>query len=154
MLCDMCGRESNLFKTKIDVTILSVCKSCSTHGQVLGSVESSTYSIQGSKFIPPKSEPEELISSNYSEIIRKKREQLNLTHKEFANLLNEKISLIHKIETGSIGLSLSLAKKLEKTLHVSLIEEFNPSETKTEISKKQSFTIGDMIKIKNDTKRN
>ena len=72
---------------------------------------------------------------------------MGLKQKEFAKFLAERESLIHKMESGTYTPSIELARKLERQLGISLVEQ---KEVKTQkLEKKASkFTIGDIIKIK------
>jgi len=147
MLCDMCGKEAELFKTKIENTLLDVCSSCGRYGNVLRkSIEERQPSAQKKEAITKPTE--ELIIEDYHLLVRQKREKLGLTHEEFAKMLNEKVSLIHKLETGSIALSVPLARKLEKQLHLTLIEKYPAQHQKQAKISSASFTIGDLIKVK------
>ena len=89
----------------------------------------------------------ELLAENYPELIKKKRESLNLSQKDFAIKINEKESIIHKIETGAFEPSLALAKKLEKMLNIKLIEEHEEKHEKFKRNKIEGFNLGDFIKI-------
>ncbi|MBS3158008.1 TIGR00270 family protein [Candidatus Woesearchaeota archaeon] len=155
MLCELCGKQGELFKAKVESTELTVCKNCSKYRKVLGHADSlSTKNSQKSKQVlqvsqqPAINEPEEFILSNYSELIRKKREQLKLNQEDFAKLLNEKLSILHKIETNSFEMSIEQAKKFEKILHLKLVELFKEPDMKILHEKKEGFTLGDFIKVK------
>jgi len=141
----MCGAESMLVHAKIEGTELTVCKKCAGYGQVLGRVRIRTDSPD-----IPKSSVERIqaVKPDFAEVIRRKRESLGLTQKDFAKKLNEKESLIHKIETGGFEPSLTMARKFERVLGITLVEQI---EEKHETSAKKSsdqLTIGDLIKIR------
>ncbi len=38
MTCDMCGKDVNLFKIKIENAIMNVCDSCSKFGKIFSEV--------------------------------------------------------------------------------------------------------------------
>lgn len=157
MLCDLCGKETELFRAIIESSELTVCKNCSKYGRVLGYATSFTQKEaqkpkqQIQKHISK--EPEEFVVANYSELIRRKREQLNLNQEDFAKLLNERLSIIHKVETEHFELPIATARKFEKILHIKLVEMFKDPDVKVLEQKKQGFTLGDFIKIK-DKKKN
>ena len=156
MLCDLCGKESDLFRARIEGSELTVCKNCSRFGKVLGSVS------QGNKNNPKSAtqpahlqlkqvvaqEPEEFIVANFAALIRHKREQLKLNQEDFAKLLNEKVSLIYKLETGNFEIPIELAAKFEKILHIKLIEIFKDPDIKSQSNQRDGFTLGDFITIK------
>jgi len=151
MQCEMCGSEERLYKTNIEGTILNVCKACSKFGTIIGSVKIEIEEKKEKKIKEIEKEPEkeviQLVVDDFANKIRKKREKLGLKQEEFAKKINEKESVIHKLETGEFKPSLDLAKKLERTLGITLIEEYEEEgkATKTESAK---LTVGDLIKIR------
>jgi putative transcription factor len=85
---------------------------------------------------------------DHASIIKKGRESMGLSQKDFAGRISEKESTIHKIETGALEPSFQLAKKLEKILGAKLIEEFRESRNSFKRKKEEGFTLGDFIKVK------
>jgi len=149
--CDLCGKvEERLYKTIIEGVELSVCPACSKFGKVLAPVKRYTPKEQHRMAEKSESREEkiELLAEDYAEIIKKKREAMGLTQKEFAKKINEKESIIHKIEVGAFEPSLALAKKLEKELGVKLIGEHEEKHESFKRKKEEGFTLGDFIKIK------
>lgn len=144
--CEMCGTDTNLMNVSIEGAELNVCSKCSSYGKV---VKKTFKKSQIRNFVPPRPQKEiaQLIVSNYSKIIREKREKMGLKQKELAKFLAERESLIHKMESNDFAPSIELARKLEKQLGITLVEEreFEPQNIK---ASKQEYTIGDMIKIK------
>ncbi len=150
----MCGKESNLFRTNIEGTILNVCKDCSKFGKVLSpvveeSIEKKQKPVKG-KIAIEKLEPEivETIVANYGELIKNKREKLGIKQEDFAKKINEKVSLIHKIETNQFEPSLKLARKIEKFLKIKLIEQNEIKNEKLNKTETERLTIGDLIGMK------
>ena len=150
MICDMCGSVGTLYKTIIESAELSVCHDCSKFGKVIGIVKEEISEKIRKKSIDKESEKEvlEVVVEDFSDRIKNRREQLGLTQKDFAKKLSEKESVIHKIETGNFVPSLSLARKLERFLHIKLIEEHEEKHEKSAKAEMGSFTIGDLIKAK------
>src|SRR3989344_2649906 len=107
MACDICGKNSELFRAVVEEVELNVCIDCSAYGKVLGKKQEQI------EFIKPK--------SSY------KIEEAEIITDEFASRINEKESFIHKMETGSIELSIPLARKLEKLLKIKLVEKYTES---------------------------
>lgn len=153
--CDMCGKTARLVKTKIEGTVLDVCEQCARFGEA----------VSKSKPIPPKNifqarpaqptprRPEimQMILQDYSKLIRQARERKGLTQEQFAGQLNEKESIIQKMENGQFKPSIKLARKLEKILHIQLVDQYDekgeiPLQTKK--SKSEGFTLGDFVKDK------
>ena len=96
-----------------------------------------------------KEESAELLVENYPDIIKKKRESMGLSQKDFANRINEKESIIHKIEIGAFEPQLSLARKLEKILGIKLVEEHLEKHETFKRKREEGFTLGDFIKTNN-----
>ncbi len=155
MICEICGKEiiGEAYKVIVEGTELIVCREDSRYGRLVGRINL----MQESRRIPaPKREENQKkvfgIVSDFSKIIRKKREELGLKQEEFAKKIAEKESLIHKIEAGKVKPSISLALKLEKILKIRLIAELEGEESETAKPSNSEFTIGDIIKIKNRKK--
>ncbi|MBI2652297.1 TIGR00270 family protein [Candidatus Woesearchaeota archaeon] len=146
--CDLCGKVGNsLNRALIEGVELNVCSGCSKFGKVLAPIKRNV-GKEPTKEFPPKEEKVELLVEDYAEVIKKRRESMGLTQKEFANKINEKEITIHKIETGTLTPPLSLARKLEKILGIKLIEEYLEKQESFKRAKTEGFTLGDFIKIK------
>ena len=153
MNCDLCGKvEENLARVLIEGVELEVCTACSKFGKIVSHVRRLSPKEQHKQFQkktePHKEEKIELLVENYAEMIKKKRESMGLTQKDFANKIGEKEATVHKIETGSLEPPLALAKKLEKVLNAKLIEEHEERHESLKKSKAEGFTLGDFIRIK------
>ena len=154
MNCDMCGKETNLFKTDVEGSILNLCKECSKFGKIISTVREVREEKEIRKALPSKAKEikeEEIvltIVSDYGEIIKRKREQLGIDQEEFAKKINEKKALIHKIEINQFEPPIDLARKIEKFLHITLIEQQELKMDKLSKSKSEGFTIGDFVKLK------
>lgn len=154
MTCDMCGRTGRLFKAMVEGTELNVCKSCSKYGKVVKPVrmdfrQKPKKKVEKKLEIVQKEQVEELVSEDFANLIKKKREKLELTQEKLAKKINEKESLIQKVESGHVRPSLRLARKLQNFLKIKLVEEFKLK--KKVLSRKQAsgpLTIGDLITIK------
>ena len=129
---------------------MNVCQECSKFGKVVSQV-SKPVARDRPRFFSAPAKPEEkteILVEDYSSIIKKRRETMGLSQKDFASKLNEKESTIHKLETGHFEPNLSLARKLEKILGVKLVEEYKESFEKGKQQKEAGFTLGDFIKIR------
>ncbi len=146
MNCELCGTEGNLYKVLIENTELNVCEKCSKFGKLLGRI--STQKAQYTTKTIQKEEKSLLIVQNSGDLIRKKREQLGLSQKDFALKIAEKESIVHKIEVGSIEPNMELAAKLEKALGIRLIEESKEERTPITRQKTEGLTFGDMVKVR------
>ncbi|NTV22845.1 MAG: TIGR00270 family protein [Nanoarchaeota archaeon] len=145
--CEMCGTDASLIPTMIEGVELKVCQKCTSYGSVVKRAEPRF--DRRPRVSAPRQEKEvlQIIREDYPKLIKDKREKLGLKQDEFAKFLSEKESIIHKIESGTYTPSIDLARKIEKQLGISLIEEKEVEPQMTKL-KKESFTIGDVLKIK------
>lgn len=150
----MCGKEAELFKTDVEGSILNLCKECSKFGKVIAAVKEEKKELKKGikkEVEVEKPKEEEFILSivpDYGEIIKKKREQLKIKQEDFAKKINEKKALIHKIETHQFEPPVSLVRKIEKFLHIKLLEQKEIKPSFMSKTKSDSFTIGDFVKVK------
>ena len=153
MNCELCGREAELYTAEIEGTTLKVCEKCSSMGKVIKRPAPPKVKKPVKKKFVRKAEPVkeivEAVVEDYAKKIRQAREKTGMTQKEFARKLNEKESILHKLETGSFKPSLALAKKLEKLLHIKLVEqrEEEKEQVTPKTGKSSGLTIGDIIKF-------
>lgn len=151
MNCEMCGKETeDLFTAVIEGTNLKVCERCAKHGKIIEKIKPPVLPKKIKKIVQPK-EPEieivEAVVDDYAKKIRDARSKAGMTQKEFAKKINEKESLLHKMETGAFKPSIPTAKKLQKMLHIKLIEEREEEEIEMPKEKKGgALTIGDILK--------
>lgn len=161
-MCDICSSPDKTYKVEIEGTILNVCDRCSSFGKVLAKVKPEMAEKKKKKLekaaaleaeIKAKKETEtiQIITPNYPVLIKNARERMGLKQEELAKKIAEKESLIHKMESGSMVPGIPLARKLEKFLRISIVEniEMEPeggASDKKKIS--DGLTIGDMIRIK------
>lgn len=153
-LCEMCGSDSELYKTEIEGTELNLCQKCAKYGRVISPIKSEIREKKITKTqpakIPPFSENEviQVIVEDYGNKIKSARESIGLSHKDFAKKINEKESLIHQIEIETIEPNIDLARKLERFLNIKLIEQHEESHQTANKAKSDTLTIGDLVKIK------
>ena len=152
--CDLCGKSvEGLDRAIIEGVELEVCADCTKFGKVIAPVRRSGAKEQIKQLIrketpQQKEEKIELLVEGYSDLIKKKRESMGLTQKDFANRISEKESTVHKIETGSFDPQLHLAKKLERFLGIKLIEEHEEKHETIKRRREEGFTLGDFIRAK------
>jgi putative transcription factor len=150
MECEMCGKNDTLFKTEIEGTTLNICANCSKYGKVISRAKTK-YEIKTENKIKKTAEeaPLETVAENYAEIVKKKRESLKLKQEELAKMINEKESVIHHIESSASPPSITTARKLEKALHIKLVELEIPAQMpQNKKGNSEGMTIGDIIKIR------
>lgn len=143
--CELCGKDLELVRAKIEGTELSVCPRCSRFGDVLPSPAKTRVAAQPTARAV---EALDLVAPDYPDLIKHAREQRKLLQQEVAKAINEKESVIHKLEAGSMQPSLALARKLERFLKITLIGTGTRAPLAKETLKNQHLTIGDLLKIK------
>jgi len=153
--CDMCGNEAHLLKAKIEGTVLDVCPNCARFGEVIARpAPIFSKNIPTPRQAAPvrrRREIVQVIVEDYGQKIRQARERKGLTQEQFAGQLNERESIIQKMESEHFKPSINLARKLERMLHVRLVEEYSESgeiPIPTKKSKTETFTLGDFVKDK------
>lgn len=150
MKCELCGSGEALFVADVEGGILNLCNKCSKYGKVLRKIKPAVTEKPKSQILKkePKKELIEEVVSDYPVLIKEKREALGLNQEDFAKQISEKVSLIHKIETGHIVPSIPLARKIERFLKIKLVEELEEEKAELPGRKRESLTIGDLLKIK------
>lgn len=145
----MCGTEAQIYRTKIEDTFLNVCSKCAAHGEVVEKVKEKEEEKKKEKEIISRPEIIQIINKNYAYVVKNAREKTGMKQKELAQKIAEKESVIHKIESGHFEPNIKLARKLEKFLNITLVEQ-HKEENKNQFKKTtgEEFTLGDMIKIK------
>jgi putative transcription factor len=160
-MCDICSSQDRTYKIEVEGSILNVCEKCASFGKVVGKVKQELPEKKKKKLekaaeklaeekAKKETETIQIITPNYSSIIRKAREKQGLKQEELAKKIAEKESVIHKLESGIIIPTIQLARKLEKFLRVKLIEtvEMDSSDSGEKKSGFDGVTLGDLIRIK------
>ena len=142
-VCEMCGRETQLFSTVVEGTELRVCATCGKIGKVLRKPVSRVV-----KHVQKAPENVEVVVSDFASRIRVARESSGTTQKDFARFLNEKESIVQKLESGSFPPPISMAKKLEKLLKIKLVEIEEEESMGSPKKASGPLTIGDIINVK------
>ena len=154
----MCGKQGEMFKADIEGAVLGVCKDCAKFGKVISRVRApeklkkSEKRKQQEEVSRPveklKKEIIQIIVDDYSEMIKRKREKLGLKQNELARKIAEKESIIQNIESGKFVPSIALARKFERFLRLTLIEQHEESNEEIVRTKRVALTIGDMLNLK------
>jgi putative transcription factor len=150
-----------VYKVEVEGSILNACERCASFGKIVGKIrheepekkkkqEKALAQASASLKTMKSTETVQIISPNYSTAIRKAREKLGLKQEELAKKLAERESMIHKLESGSAKPNLDLARKLERFLRISIIEEVEMESSGADEKRKpsDSLTLGDLIHIK------
>jgi putative transcription factor len=82
-------------------------------------------------------------------VIREAREKKGWSREDLGEKIYEKVSVIHRLESGKMVPDLKLARKLEKTLKVTLLEKTEEAQLDDlKGSNMRKATIGDIARIK------
>jgi putative transcription factor len=156
--CELCGkREDRLGYSFVEGVRLQVCSNCARFGKFAGEVPVSNPKDDKKKSTmvshnvvhADEEVEEEFVIPDFASKIRKKREELGLSQKEFAMKLNERESFVSGLENGTVVLSLDTAKKLEKVLHLTLIMKEKPMHiAQKSFGSSGAMTIGDLLNKK------
>jgi len=144
-VCEMCGKDTQLFRALVENSELNVCSACGKYGKFL---QKPVMRVAKKPVIEKAPEPVEVVVSDYAQKIRSAREKSGLTQKEFALKLNEKESIIHKLENGLFVPPIDMAKKLERLLRIKLVEVEEEEKVSAEKRKSGPLTIGDILNLK------
>ena len=94
-------------------------------------------------------EPMDELVEDFNIIVRKARESRGWTREELGAKIYEKVSVINRIESGKMEPDVKLAKKLEKTLNITLIEKYDDMDLDAFKSAASGpNTLGSIVKIK------
>lgn len=154
--CDMCGSSERLFNAIIEGARLTVCEQCGKLGKILQPVRVAQPAKTKAGSVRRAETPVKMITvivGDYAKRIRSAREKSGLSQQEFAAKLNERESVVQHLENGKSKPSVDVARKLERILSISLIEN-TPSEEADEDDEppknqgSSTLTLGDIIKIR------
>ncbi|MDD5253512.1 MAG: multiprotein bridging factor aMBF1 [Candidatus Nanoarchaeia archaeon] len=154
-ICDMCGRDSELYKVIVEGSVIEVCESCSKYGTVIEAPKKKEVIRKiDSLYIDEEDNKGETLAEDFSFRIKKAREKKGLTQERLALALAEKEGTIHRLESGQLKPSDVLLRKLEQFLQINLKEENKDkkkiNKTKEDINfRDKGLTIGDILDAKN-----
>ncbi len=146
MQCELCGKITSLVIAMVEGTQLKVCANCGRFGKVLKQAAPNAAERRISK---PQTMITESIVPGYATLIRTAREKRGLTQQDFAKLTQIKESLLHKLETNNFEPPIDIARKLERALHIKLVETKEEGLREAgakEENRPSGMTIGDILK--------
>ena len=91
---------------------------------------------------------------DFGALVKQARESMGLSQEELASLVKEKATVIRKIEQGELHPPIELAKKLEKTLKIKIIQYSAEEELPTAANiprgrpTEATYTLEDLLKRK------
>lgn len=159
MQCEMCGKEKAEFVVHVEGSEMSLGQNCSKMGKFLRRIRSELpkkSKQQEAAFRPQfaaRTEPIEVITKDYANIIKTAREKKGLKQEDFAKLLHEKESNLHAIESGHREPRIDFARKLEKHLNIKLVEQYEEKSMKYAASRDEPLTAEHVMTIKHRKKK-
>ena len=150
MLCEICGKRKASFVVEIEGAKLYACHVCAKGGKIIGKLGHKEEKKKVKEIEEVVVERTEDIVEDYADKIRRARQKMNIELEELAKMLNEKESFLRHIEKGEMIPTIKLAKKLEKVLHIKLVEEVVRTLSTSTTPKKEEFTLADYLEREQD----
>lgn len=165
MRCEVCGREINGAPNYriIEGGKLTVCGQCSQFGTqtwdpARPQARKSPTRRRSAQPRPRRrsdidaAESLELVDG-YGMLIKKARQKKGLSVEDFARKIREKESVVKKLEKALMNPPMNLVRKIQNELGISILEEAAKSSGSVLSRPMGPRTLGDMIKIKDATKK-
>ncbi len=89
----------------------------------------------------------------YGMLIKKARQRRSLSVEDFSKKIREKESVVKKLEKENMNPPMNLVRKIQNALGISILEEAAKSSGSVLSRPMGPRTLGDMIKIKDATKK-
>ena len=164
MECEVCGIQivGKAMNIVIDGAKLVVCSDCAqfskstpqTHMEEPAEVKKAPSPVPRVRrpiirpVETPISDNLELVE-NYGSLVRKARESMGLTHDELSRKAGAKVSVLQKLETGKMVPDQDLAKRLEHTLKIRLLQPTQKVSVDEKFAAKPAeLTLGDVVSTK------
>jgi len=93
------------------------------------------------------------IVEDYAERVKRAREKLGWSQAILAQKLRVSENVIKRIEAGKLKPSIELARRMEKILGVTLLEPVAEEYSSLSTGREEYLTIGDIIKVSENRKR-
>jgi len=161
MSCELCGKATDkVTNVKVEGTILKVCADCAKFGDnvkaggkdapnrivIQSRLENRERRMKTKDVYTQEEQQVEELADDYGERIRKGREAKGWKQEDLAHQMNERLSLVQKVERHDIKPDDALAKKIEKTLGIVLIEKVPLVKTEKQAVANRGLTLEDFIK--------
>lgn len=155
MPCEMCGKEASLVAADVEGVNLRVCNNCAKYGKVkndfyAGQPETFRAS-SGVTHSSLQQKTEFKVINNFFRQLKSVRNNRELSHEDFAKLLNEKQSLVAKWESGSAQPTIDAARRVGRILNLNLVVKESQEEVEMPAMpkiKSDGLTLGDFIKVR------
>jgi putative transcription factor len=145
--CELCGKTGATVRAMVEKVQMEVCHACSRFGRVLERRDvDALLHRKRLQAQPKREEPQIAVVPDYAERIRKRREQLGIKQIDLARMVAEKESMVQKMEAGQFEPNIELARKLERKLGISLVQEEKGDVKLPMHEKAEGFTLGHFLK--------
>jgi uncharacterized protein (TIGR00270 family) len=144
MVCDLCAKKGPTSKVRVEGVVYDVCSDCASLGVAVK--QASSRKSRSSRRDP---DADLVVRSDVATRLRKARGSIKMD--DFAKKLRVKESDLHAWETGHRTPTIDTAKRLQKQLNISLVQQqatIEGDEYKPQNTSGGSLTIGDMLKDK------
>lgn len=156
MRCEICGKKviGKPVRTKIENSIMLTCNECSKFGKVQREPPKpkrgpGMRAPAGGRRSFRSKEPTHEVVEDYQTIIRQAREKKGWSREDLGEKIYEKVSVINRLESGKMVPDLKLARKLERTLKITLLEKTEEAQLdEAGALNMRRATIGDIARIK------
>lgn len=116
--CELCGSQisGSAFTIVVEDVVMNVCRSCSRHGKAYSAGKKRKTPKEEFKIRLPR------VRNDYSKLIKQAREKQGLSQDELGNKIDEVGSVVKLLEEGKFRPDPELAKKIEDSLGITLVE--------------------------------
>lgn len=163
MRCEVCGREifGNPNYRVIEGGKLTVCGQCAQFSQQewdptrpqARKTPTRRRSAQPRRRSDIDTAENMDLVEGYGMLIKKARQKKGLSVEDFAKQIREKESVVKKLEKENMNPPMNLVKKVQNSLGVNILEESAAKSGSVLTRPMGPRTLGDMIKIKDSTKK-
>ncbi|MCX8175225.1 MAG: multiprotein bridging factor aMBF1 [Candidatus Micrarchaeota archaeon] len=148
MECEICGSAEAEYLIQVEGAKLRVCRDCSDTGRLLAGPPPKPQKAgvkQDGSLAEGRQELE--VVEGYGSIISSARKKMGLPLEVLAERINEKASFLERVEHEKTLPDEKLCRKLEKELHIRLLEPAVSSGTAESKKSAGGVTLGDIIEI-------
>ena len=159
--CEICGAviRGKAYRVTIEGVTLTVCEKC--YARIMArkaELEEKRRATRNVRLAGPATRrrsprrpslyDQYEIVEDYAERIRRARQKLGWSQAVLAQRVGEKENTIKRIESGRLTPPIDLARKLEKTLRIKLLEPVVDEPVSTSRNEDFTLTLGDIARIR------